>query len=474
MSKFNTKSKTSKTENYAGGEAFTETPELEYVSHILTSFVDDKYYRTGAEGITKLKEVMARIKDKKFLAQGAIYARTKFGMRSVSHVVAGEIAKNVKGEKWTKTFYNNVVYRPDDILEIIGYYIANYKKPLPNSLKKGLAKAISKFDAYQLSKYRGEGKSIKMVDAVNLVHPKHNDVIAKLMKGSLKSTETWEAKLTEAGKQAKDEEDKLTLKKEAWSTLIKERKIGYFALLRNLRNIIQQAPQVVDEACKMLVDAKLIKNSLVLPFRYVTAIKEIEELSQSEARKVLKALNTAVDISLNNVPKYPGKTLVVLDTSGSMEGRVGEIGALFSASLVKSNDCDFMMFSDDAKYLNLNTNDSILTIQKSIMSKFMSAGTNFQEIFNTANKAYDRVIILSDMQGWMNYNAPTKEYSQYCTKYKCKPFVFSFDLAGMGTLQLPQDKVYCLAGWSEKAFDIITLLEQDKQALINEIKKVEI
>jgi 60 kDa SS-A/Ro ribonucleoprotein len=67
------------------------------------------------------------------------------------------------------------------------------------------------------------------------------------------------------------------LKTEAWEKLIKTRKIGYFALLRNLRNILKLAPELADDAVGMLIDEQLIRKSLVLPFRFVTALDALQE-----------------------------------------------------------------------------------------------------------------------------------------------------------------------------------------------------
>ena len=281
MSKFNTATKPTKTVNLAGGEAYSQTPELELVSILLTSFANDKFYEKATDTYERLKQLV-KLCDKKFVAQAAIYARTQFGMRSITHVVASELAKYVGGEKWAKNFYTGIVYRPDDMLEILSYHTSKNGK-VTNAIKNGFAKAFDKFDHYSLAKYRGEGKGFKLVDVVNLVHPKPTDknkeAIDALIKGNLKSFDTWESQLTEAGQKATNEDEKAEFKKDVWVGLVKERKIGYFALLRNLRNIIEQAPEVVNEALVMLTDEKLIKKSLVLPFRFTTAFDEIDMLS---------------------------------------------------------------------------------------------------------------------------------------------------------------------------------------------------
>jgi len=462
MSKFNASNGGNKTINYAEGEAFTQSPKLQFLSILLTSFVQDQYYRTEKEGLEEIYRLFDAIPDKKFLAKAALYARTQFGMRSISHVVAGELAKRVKGEKWLKSFFDKIVYRADDMTEIVSYV---GPKELSHALRKGFAKAFLRFDEYKLAKYKGDGKSVSLIDVANLVHPKSNEAIKKLMTGSLQAPETWEVLLTQAGGDTEK-------KAEVWKKLITEKKIGYFALLRNLRNIIEQAPNVLDEAVTLLTDETLIKKSLVLPFRYSTALGQIEQLNGSEARKVIIALNTALDIAVKNVPKFDGDTLVVLDCSGSMEGKSAEIGALFSAVLIKSNNADCILFSNDAKYYSVNPMDSTLTISKSI--HFASGGTNFHSIFETANKAYDRIVILSDMQGWIGEYVPTSTYAEYKKGTGANPKIYSFDLQGYGTMQFPEQNVFCIAGFSEKVFSIMQFLEKDKNALIEEIEKVEL
>jgi hypothetical protein len=122
------------TVNLAGGEAFTESPKLELAALMLTSTLQGQYCRSADVAAQQLRKLIAQIDDKKFVAKAAIYARTKAGMRSVSHLTAGELARAVKGQPWTATFYDRVVHRPDDALEILAYYLAAFGKPIPNAL----------------------------------------------------------------------------------------------------------------------------------------------------------------------------------------------------------------------------------------------------------------------------------------------------------------------------------------------------
>lgn len=466
MARFNEKKEVGTT-NLAGGVAYKESNEMKLASMLLTSFGEDKYYRSSSETFKELERLL-NVCDKEFSAKAIVYARTVFGMRTITHIAASILAKYIGGEEWGKDFYNSVVVRPDDMLEIVACHLSR-KQKLTNAMKKGFAMAFARFDDYQLAKYKGEGKDVKLVDLVNLVHPtqseKNNGAIERLVKGELKSFDTWESELSKVG-------NDVEAKKEVWNNLLENNKLGYFALLRNLRNIIQLKDDTLkNKAFNALLNEQAIKKSLVLPFRFSTAYDEMKKVGSVAMSKV----SEACDIACNNIPKLDGKTLIALDVSGSMGGRVSQIASVFTAALLKRNDCDLITFATGASYTHLNPSDSVLTIADSL--RFTGGGTNFNAIFKTANKAYDRVILLSDMQAWIqNYwycHSPKQAYEDWKKKFSVKDCKFySFDLAGYGTLQMPQNDVYCLAGFSEKVFDLMKLLEDDKDALLNTIKSV--
>ena len=467
MAKFNER-KENDVRNLAGGKAYKESNEMQLASLLLTSFGDDKFYQKENETYNRLEQLI-EVCDKEFVAKAIIYARKEFGMRTITHIAASMLAKHIGGATWGKNFYDKVVHRVDDMLEIIACHISR-KQKITNAMKKGFASALERFDEYQLAKYKGEGKTVKLVDVVNLVHPvqseKNNGAIEKLINGELKSFDTWESELSAVGSDVE-------AKRAVWRRLLAENKLGYFALMRNLRNIIQLEDKELKEmAFNSMLDEKSIKRSMLLPFRFSTAYDEMAKIDSDAMRVVSRAC----EIACNNVPKLDGKTLIALDVSGSMSSaRVADIASLFTAVLLKSNNCDLITFSDGAQYRRVNTDDSVMTIKNSI--KYACGGTNFEAIFLTANKAYDRVILLSDMQAWIQNGcyckSPKAAYEWYKREYNapnCK--FYSIDLAGYGTMQLPQPDVYCLAGFSEKIFDLMKHFECDKNALVSAINNV--
>lgn len=497
MSRFNaTKSNYSagpQTINRAGGSAYKESPQLQLVSLLLSSFVQDQFYRSATGQLVELANLAEGMKDKRFLGKAAIYARKEFGMRSITHALAAEIARLVKGETWTGNFFTQIVDRPDDMLEIVSYYLKLYgnkhttdkgrtvSRPLPNAMKRGfrnklsLSKGEGGFDEYQLAKYRKDNAEFSMIDLINLLHPQSNKAINKLMRGQLRTTgQTWESTVSAAGTAENVEEAKT----QAWGDLLSRGRLGYMALIKNLRNISQtKDDNVIKMAAEALVDENKILKSRVFPFRLQTAYDELRKANAN--RRLIDGLHDAVDISLGNIPNLPGKTLVALDTSGSMTWHKGDdnktplrIGSLFASALYKQLNADIIHFSHNAEYLNPTTRQSVLQMANWIEDKAYAGGTNFSAIFDKADKAYDRIIILSDMQSWIGNTE--QAFKSYSKKYNVNPSLYCFDLQGYGDLQFPQSKVYTMSGFSEKILNIMEVLEQDKQALVHLIEKVEL
>jgi len=467
MSKFNKLSLGTQTTNLAGGKSYSISAEVELATILLTSFADDKYYRSNNATTTRIKELIPKC-NPKYVAKLIIFTRTQFGMRSITHMMSSIIAPYLSGEPWAKDFYTQVVNRPDDVTEIIAYHTEMGGK-LSAAMKKGLAESFNKFNAYTLAKYKGNSKQWGLVDVFNMIHPKpankkQEQIYKDLMTGNLPSTDTWESELSALGQTIKDKKELEKAKAKVWHTLITENKLGYFALLRNIRNIAQQAhSSTVYLALQALQDENRIKNSLVLPFRFQTAYEALDVLSSDAQRSIKQVLNKAVDIACNNVPKFRGKTVVILDVSGSMTGKPAEIGSLFTAILAKANNADIITFSDKAKYINYDLDTPTIKLAQSF--RFAMGGTNFADAIYCMNKQYDRIILLSDMQAWMSDRLMPEYFRQYRIKYDAYPYFYSFDLAGYGTTLKPEPKVLAMAGFSEKVFDVMALLEDNKKSL---------
>ena len=486
MARFNKIKVGTATQNLAGGDGYKSTPELELTSILLTSFLQDSYYEKSAKRLDRLDEILKKV-DPEFAAKAAIYARKTFGMRSITHVLASKIAKYASGKPWAKRFYHDVINRPDDMAEILSHY-RTHSKSMPNAMKKGFARYLRNMQEYHYAKYSMANKDISLVDLVNLTHPKPTlnsyEALRKLVEdGTVSSaSKTWEASLSATKGDAK-------AKKDTWIQLLRANNLGYFAALRNVRNIVEQAPEAVDELCVLLGNPQAIKASKVMPFRFVTAYNAVQELpSSDEKRKVIVAITTALERCLSNIPNLPGKTLLMLDTSGSMykswsyknfndevsaKSPIG-MAAIFAAAMYKRMNADLLLYSNDVAKVSPNPMDSIMTIAGQLCQAGQKGGTNLGRAFDAIKHhhlRYDRIIVLSDMQSWMS--SVKNSFYKYKTSLGVDPYLYSMDFKGYGTLEFPENNVVTLAGYSDKLFDLFEYTEQDKRALINKIKSYE-
>ena len=350
-----------------GEMAFKLKEKEELVSTMMTTFLQGAYYENESKIVERIKELVGKV-DPRFVAKLAIYARNEGNLRAVTHLVAALLAKYVGGEEWGKRFYNKIVVRPDDMSEIVAAYASlngmglNDIKKIPNAIKKGFKEALERLDAYQIDKYKMQGREVSLIDLVRLFHPKGNEKNAEAYKrlvmgeslADLYDTKVFEKEMTRAGQTtmgaSQDEKDEA--KREAISAVLDNVKgMPIMNLLRNLRNILLYAPEKVNDACEQLTIEKKILNSRLLPFRFATAYAEIEKMnyqdvetkstssiafesevsrqkvSESEfntlKQNLLDAIEGAIEIACQNIPELEGNCAILVDDSGSMRGGAG-------------------------------------------------------------------------------------------------------------------------------------------------------
>lgn len=478
------------TVNAAGGEAYSLSLRSEVLSTFLNSMLKGSYYQDSTGELAKLQDLVDRADkagDLEFVAKAALFARHAHGLRTVSHVIAGELGDRARGASWKRAFYEQIVFRPDDLCEILAYWGHRHQGfRHPNAMLRGFAKRLLGFTAYHLAKYRGDGKTVSMIDAVNLCHPRppKGHAIHDLMKGKLAAAETWEKALSAAGNTVANgeldeskEEAVAAAKGEAWVSLLAEKKLGYLACLRNLRNIAEQAPAAIDDAVALLTNAKAVAKSKVFPFQFRMAYDTLRDSDIPNAHKhlLVGAVAKAADLAVSNCPTFVGKTLIVVDDSGSMTSgganAAVKMASLFAAVLAKANPAaDYMQFSNDARYINLDTiGMGVFPLAGKIEATCANGGTNFNAIFGQARAGYDRIIILSDMQGWME-SGTQGAFAAYAKRSGKVPFLYSFNLtAGNGTSQFPERQVCLLAGFSDRIFATMAQVERDPAAMVNEV-----
>lgn len=467
MAKFN-QQQNMRTTNKSGHAAYKMTDKAKLVTQVLTSFFnEDKFYGdNSAEMQETIKRVIER--EPEFVAKLAVFARREFNMRSVSHVLAAYLAHEVNGKPYARRTIEAICLRGDDATEILAFYLDTFGKPIPNSLRRALKHVLSRFDGYNLAKYKGDGKAVKMRDLVNVCRPKPGDrfqsaYFKALLEGNIEPPKTWEVELSKNGNN-----------RETWERLIESGKVGYMALLRNLRNILNANPRNLDAVLNKLADPEAVRKSKQLPFRFLSAYKAVEDIASS---RVLDALEKACSASVDNMERLPGLTVIAVDMSGSMsapvsaksETRCFEIGALLG--MIANRICEdsvFYRFNYGAEKVPVSASAPLLYSA----SRFCcGGGTNmaapFERMIRDGVKA-DRVIVISDEEcncGW-HYSKPVQVVAnEYRRASGCDCWVHAIDLMGYGTQQFAGHKTNIIAGWSEKVFDFIRLAEQGEGSL---------
>ena len=474
MSKFNF-IQSIKTVNNCGQPAYKMTDKEKLVSQVLTSFFNEsKFYGDNSEDMQKT--IVNVIKaEPEFVSKLAIFARRVFNMRSVSHVLTAYLAHENEGKPFVRDTVKGVTVRGDDVTEIMAFYIDTFgKRPIPNSLKKGINDVLVKFDEYTLAKYKGDNKSVKMRDLICMCRPspktpEQSDMWKRCIEGKLAVPVTWETELSKNGNN-----------KETWEKLIDSGKVGYMAYLRNLRNILQADPSNLQTVLDIIENPDRVKKSKQLPFRYLSAYKAVSDIAGS---KVFDVLENALEVSVENMPRLSGTTVIAVDVSGSMGGRISrnsdimyyEIAVLLG--LVANKICDnsiFYTFDTEINKFNFSSKTPVL---ETLRNMPYGGGTNmylpFKEMIDRKIKA-DRIIILSDNEcnsiNWYSRKTVQQMADEYRKQSKQNLWVHAIDLAGYGTQQFHGERTNIIAGWSEKVLDFIGLAEQGTGNLIKTIE----
>ena len=474
MAKFNSPRPTIKTVNHEGHAAYQMQAKEKLITQVLTSFFnEEKFYGDNSGDILETLQEVIRV-DPEFVSNLAVFARREFNMRSISHVLTAYLAHAPEGKPFVRSTIKGVAVRGDDITEIMSCYLNSFGKPIPNSLKKGIGDVLKTLDEYSLAKYKGESKSVKMRDLLCLCRPKPQngeqaELWSRCLEGKLAIPETWETQLSARGNT-----------KEVWEDLINGGKVGYMALLRNLRNIIKAHPDNLDKVYEKLRDPAAVRKSKQLPFRYLSAYKTLKDECLGSS-KTYDVLEDALDASIANLPKLPGKTVIAIDISGSMSDPVSaksnvrcyEIAMLLG--LIANRICD------DAIVYTFNHGVYNVTVPKRIsilneVSKTRCTGGTAMELpfaamIDQRVKA-DRIIILSDNECNSSWRGTVQSYAdQYRHKTGNDIWVHAIDLQGYGTQQFHGPKTNIIAGWSEKVFDFILLAEEGVGSLEKKISE---
>ena len=455
---------------------------------------DQNFYESQNATLQRLIGAVDKVVKKgnlDFIANTIVHARTNMNIRTMPIVLVGVFAKALRDNKKTypqlRQVVRDVIQRADQITDMIAVGKMFFGAPkdkknkdrlgvqkMPMAMKRGIADAFNKFNEYGFAKYNRSGET-KLRDALQIVHPVAKDtlqgqIFEKIMKDTLEMPYTWETRLSANG-QLKGVEQ--LSKKDIWTELVKSGDLGYMALLRNLRNIVEAEidTKVLKEfVCDVIANKDNVRKSKQFPFAFLNAYNAVQSFGNNH---IVNAITDALDHSFANLPKVGEHIWIIMDVSGSMTmGGDGvntplKTACLFSAALAKANgdaeNIKLTMFSDRAEMVAMNTRDSIMSMTQALERKSYGGGTQLGTALKLKSKLGfepDTVFILSDME--------VNRLSGYDIKdvFKDTAVKIAINLNSRDTTPIGEkDGWYQLAGWSEKLFDFIPAMRNGQSVV---------
>lgn len=244
-----------------------------------------------------------------------------------------------------------------------------------------------------------------------------------------------------------------------WEALIPS--MGPMALVRNLRNfdLAGVSDKVAADVARRISDPYEVARSRQFPFRYLAAHRN------APSPRWAQSLESALGHSLANVPALPGRTLVLVDRSGSMfdlpsagtELNRADSAAIFGTALaVRAEHADLIEFGTDSRRIEAGPGESVLRV----LDRFHNlGGTDTAGAVTRNYREHDRVIVVTDeqVQSTQGRN-PLRAVPRHIP-------VYTWNLAGYAyghTAAGPHRHTF--GGLSDAAFGLIPLLESGRHS----------
>lgn len=375
----------------------------------------------------------------------------------------------------------DVIQRADQITDLYAYALEVFgdKKKVPMAVKRGVADAFNKFSEYHFAKYNRDG-AVKFRDVLRIVHPsaksvRQGELFDKIMKEQLQVPYTWETELSINGQLSPAERKS---NKQLWTELVTSGKVGYMALLRNLRNIHEaslDADVVRQYVTSVISDPERVAKSGQLPYDFMEAYKIVKSLDG----KLATAVSKAIDLSVTNIPQMGERVWLIIDYSGSMGDADTETsamsGALFLASaLLKANgDASRLavtVFGSSAKTLaNVDTNNSMIALQKELLrhrTGGIAGSTDFMAAIDQKSQLGfepDTIIVLTD--GDVN----SFPYHRMQALSRSKAIKLTVNMSAAASTPLAKDDGwFAMSGWTPAMFRWIPAIRA-KSSVVEEL-----
>lgn len=487
---------------HEGAPGYARDSKSELFLLAVSHMGDGSFYESAPERDQRFCALVhgVTMNDPEWMARFIPWLRDSANMRTASVVAAAEAAKAllIDEKPGGRQIIASALKRADEPGELLAYWHSRHGRVVPKPVKRGLADAVARlYDEYALLKYDTASHGYRFGDVIDLTHPdaaepwrgalyehaldrRHGrdnpvpealgmirantalraqaaeDPRALLNADALKGAGmTWEDALSLAGAKLP--------KRDLWTALIPS--MGYMALLRNLRNFDDAGvpDQVAEKVTARLADPEQVARSRQFPFRFLSAYKAAPSLRW--AYPLEKALNA----SLANVPQVAGRTLILVDRSGSMFGTVSEksgltnadAAALFGCALaVRSEHADLVEFGTSSQPVQFRGAESVLKV----VQRFANlGGTNTADAVRRhyRDSFHSRVVIITDEQAWGGYYG-----ADPLSQVSAKVPVYTWNLVGYKHGHGPSGSAnrHAFGGLTDQAFRLIPMLEAGRDA----------
>ena len=136
---------------------------------------EDEFYESGETIAQRIAELVKQVPASE-VARVAVQAKIDMRLRHVPLLLAREMLRSKEGREAFGGVADKVFARPDDMTEFLALYWKDAKDaPLAKQAKRHIGEAFRRFDEYQLAKYNGGQKTVKLRDALRITRPKPKD-----------------------------------------------------------------------------------------------------------------------------------------------------------------------------------------------------------------------------------------------------------------------------------------------------------
>ncbi|OKP92785.1 TROVE domain-containing protein [Paenibacillus sp. P32E] len=481
--------------NKEGYPAYTRPMEEQYLQMLLTNTMHNTFYADQQELIdhaAELHQQMA-LEQPEFMAKALVYARGEGFMR-LQPLFGLAVLSGTRPELFAKVFMK-VVQIPSDLSDFLTILQGLGRGEGGRAVKRQVNLFLSGISEYWALKYNGRGRGYSLGDAIATAHPKPTDLKQQALFRYLRGQEANlmllpQVEAMEKLKQAVTAEEQIEWiergklpysavtgaiqpSREVWKAILYQ--MPTFALLRHL-NTLQRSGVLDDQrnldyVVNRLVDRQGLRKARILPFRFATAFRQVQ---QPELRD---ALREAMDLTFDNLPDMEGRTAIFLDISGSMQGDYLETGSIFALALYKKTQGKslFWLFDTEVADAKPSRRDSILGQAERIQARGgTDTGAPVRKLLEQHIKV-DQVIIITDEQ--QNSGSPFYQQLKLYRK-KVNPDVKAFivDIAPYRHAMVPEqdEQTYYVYGWSDTVLSYIAQSVQGYSSMTKQLAAMEI